>query len=49
MNNIVNAISIGLTSGVTMSILMASAYPGHFGKASSADVSHSLQDSTRLL
>lgn len=44
MNNIVNAISIGLTSGVTLSLVLARAEVGFFkSKVQSEDLSHGLQ------
>lgn len=47
VNNIINAISIGLASGVTLNMCLANAHLGSFSSAVHAeDVSHSLQDLT---
>eukprot|EP00438_Fugacium_kawagutii_P000970 Skav224481 [mRNA] locus=scaffold1302:820166:821401:- [translate_table: standard] len=47
VNNIINAISIGLASGVTMSMCLASAHVGTYASAvHSEELSHSLQDLT---
>mmetsp|Transcript_41238 Transcript_41238/g.68239 ORF Transcript_41238/g.68239 Transcript_41238/m.68239 type:complete len:412 (-) Transcript_41238:50-1285(-) len=47
VNNIINAISIGLASGVTFSMVLASAHLGTFeSKVHAEDLSHSLQDLT---